>query len=60
MSASPKEKRGLYGTALRTVGWQIIYHALTLFTTPLGRSFWFFEQKRGLLADRIENERSDR
>jgi hypothetical protein len=35
------------------------YHALALLTTLFRSPFWFFEQRRARLADRVENERSE-
>lgn len=35
------------------------YHALALLKTVFGRPFWFFEQRRAQLMDRIANQRSE-
>ena len=56
--APPKTKRRLYGTALRELPRLGAYRANALLATIFGAMFWFFEQRRGQLADRIDNERS--
>jgi hypothetical protein len=34
------------------------YAVLTMLATVFGAAFWFFEQRRGRLADWLDNERS--
>jgi hypothetical protein len=53
----PNGKRRLCGTALRKLRLLGAYHANTLFATMLGAAFWFFEQRRGQLADSLDNQR---
>ncbi len=35
------------------------YHVLAFFAKMFGEPFWFWEQKRTRLMDRIDNERDD-
>ena len=56
--APPKAKRRLYRTALRKLQLLGAYHASALLAMIFGAAFWFFEQRRGQLADRLDNERS--
>jgi hypothetical protein len=57
MSPPPKEKRGL-GTALKTAELEAAYHVLSLLQTPFGFLFWYIEQRKTQLQDRISNEGS--
>jgi len=57
MSSPPKRKRRLCGTALVKLQLLGAYHAAVLLAKIFERPFWFFEQRRGKLADRIDNER---
>ena len=54
--APPKAKRRLYRTALRKLQLLGTYHASALLAMIFGAPFWFFEQRRGRLADLIDNE----
>lgn len=56
----PKEKRGPAKTALQDTELRLAYHAATLLAKLFESPFWFFEEKRTRLTDRIDNERSDR
>ena len=56
--APPKAKRRLGGTALRKLQLRVAYGIAALLAIALGWPFWFWEQRRGRLMDRIENERS--
>ena len=53
-SAPGREITGA-ATKLLLVG---AYHATAFLANTLSTPFWFFEQWRGRLADRLENERS--
>ena len=39
---------------------KLAYHALYILAKLFEKPFWFFEHRRGLLGDRIENEKGDR
>ena len=54
---APGELGSNAGHKLRT---KLEYHALCFLAKLFGKPFWFFEQWRGLLGDRIENEKGDR
>ena len=58
MRASPKKKRGPAKTALRNAKLNVSYHVVASFANLFGALFWLFEQRRGKLLDRIDNERS--
>jgi hypothetical protein len=58
MSSPPKRKRRLCRTAFRKLQLLGVYHATTLVATIFGATFWFFEQRRWRVADRLDNERS--
>jgi hypothetical protein len=55
MSPPPKEKRGLE-TALKTAELRTAYRILSLLQTPFGFVFWYTEQHKAQLQDRISNE----
>jgi hypothetical protein len=57
VNSPPKEKRGV-GTALQNAQLFSKYHALAFLANLFAAPFWFFEQRRGQLTDRINNERS--
>ena len=57
MSAPQKKKRGLCGTALLNLKLQTAYHVTAILAKVLEKPFWFFEQWRTQLRDRIDNER---
>ena len=54
------EKGALLHAPIPKLRLQIVYRVAELLTNTFGGPFWFFEQWRGRLADRIDNERSDR
>jgi hypothetical protein len=58
MNGPPKERRGL-GTALKTAELQAAYDVLSLLQTPFGLVFWYIEQRKARLQDRIANKRND-
>jgi hypothetical protein len=58
MTGPPKEKRGV-ATALQTAELRVAYHTIGFFAKLFGETFWFFEQRRCRLVDRLENEGSD-
>jgi hypothetical protein len=60
VSATGKRKRGPGKTALRSSKLALKYHALCFLAKLFEKPFWFFEQRRSWLSDRIENEESDR
>ena len=45
-------------TVLRTLRLHAGYHTAACLATMVGAPFWFFEQRRGRLADLLENERT--
>jgi hypothetical protein len=53
-----KAKRRLWGTALRKLQLLAVYYAMAFLARILAAPFWFFEQRRGQLADWFDNERS--
>ena len=55
MNSPPKKKRGLCRTALQTVKLDAVYIALAFFAKAFEGPFWFFEQKRTRLLDRIDS-----
>jgi len=57
--APPKQKRRLCGTALRKLRLRGAYHATGIFTNVFGGPFWFLEQRKARLRDRIDNETND-
>lgn len=56
----PKAKRALCGSALRKLRLLGAYHLAAFHAKLFEKPFWFFEQRRGLFADRIDNEEHDR
>jgi hypothetical protein len=58
MSGPPKKERRLCGAAIRKLRLRGAYHATAFLANTLSTPFWFFEQCRGRLADRLENEMS--
>jgi hypothetical protein len=58
MNGPPKKKRGLCGTAPRTFKLRLGYLAAAFLANLFSEPFWFWEQKRAQLLDRIDNERS--
>jgi hypothetical protein len=60
MIGPPKQKRRLCGAALRKLRLLGAYHLATFHAKLFERPFWFFEQRRGRLADRIDKEEHDR
>jgi hypothetical protein len=54
--APPKQKRAPAKSALQTAKLRVAYHAVAFLTKAFGEPFWFWEQKRGHLLDRIDNE----
>jgi hypothetical protein len=59
MSVLPKQKRAPAKSALRKLRLRGAYHATALLANILAAAFWFFEQRKGRFADRIDNERND-
>jgi hypothetical protein len=53
-----KAKRRLCGTALRKLRLLGAYHLAALDAKLFEKPFWFWEQRRGRLADLLENERN--
>jgi hypothetical protein len=59
MNAPPKKARGeLASKTARKVTTCAYYAAHTVIANLLGVAFWFVEQRRGQLADWLDNERS--
>jgi hypothetical protein len=58
MTGRPKRKRAPAKSALRMLGLRGAYHVAAVAARVLGTPFWFFEQRRGQLADWLDNERS--
>jgi hypothetical protein len=56
--SGPSKKRGPAKTALQAVELQLRYHGVTYLAKAFERPFWFFEQHRARLMDRIANETS--
>ena len=56
----PKAKRRFWRAALRKLRLLGAYHLAAFHAKLFEKLFWFFEQRRGLLADRIDNEEHDR
>jgi hypothetical protein len=59
MNAPSKKARGELAskTARKPITWAR-YAVLTILANLFGMPFWYFEQRRGRLADRLDNERS--
>ena len=58
MREPPKRKRAPAKSALRKLQLRLAYHATALLAIMFGAAFWFFEQRRWRLADRLDNEGS--
>ena len=56
----PKTKGGPVKTAPQTAKLHAGYLAAAFLANIFGMTFWFFEQKRTRLLDRIDNQRSER
>jgi hypothetical protein len=55
----PRKARGeLASKTARKLITPTHYAVLTVLANLFGMAFWFFEQRRGQLADSLENERS--
>jgi hypothetical protein len=52
----PKEKPLLGGAGLSKLKVRAAYHAFNFLANLFARPFWFWEQRRSRLADRIANE----
>jgi len=59
MNWPPKKKHAPAKSALRKLRLQAVYRLAGLLANTCGAPFWFFEQKRGTLQDRIENEKGE-
>jgi hypothetical protein len=59
MKWPPKGKGALLHAPIPKLRLQIAYRIAALLATTFGWPFWFAEQWRGRLQDRIDNERSD-
>lgn len=59
MSAPTKRKRRRSRTALQDSKLPLEYRLLDLVQAPFGFAFWFIEQRKSRIEDRVENERSD-
>jgi hypothetical protein len=55
MQTDDKKKPRLGGARLRRIARE--YALLSFFANLTGEIFWWFEQRRWRLADRLENER---
>ena len=62
MNAPPGNEKGalLHAPISKLVGLWTAYLIATLLANTLSWPFWFAEQWRGRLLDRIDNRRSDR
>jgi hypothetical protein len=58
--APPKQKRRLYGAVLRKLRLLGAYHLAAFHAKLFEKPFWFFEQRRWRLADRLDIEEHDR
>jgi hypothetical protein len=56
--APPEAERRLWRKALRKLQLLAAYHAAALLARVVARPFWFFEQRRGRLADELERRRT--
>ena len=54
------KKRAAVKSALRKLRLLAAYHLVAFHAKLFEKPFWFFEQRRGVLADRIDNEEHDR
>lgn len=55
-----KQKRRFCGTALQKLRLRATYRLAALHAKLFEKPFWFFEQWRWRLADRIDNEKHER
>jgi hypothetical protein len=55
MTRPTKEKPRLGGAGLRKLTTRARYHALHLLQAPFGAAFWFIEQRKANLQDRLAN-----
>jgi hypothetical protein len=53
----PKAKRAPAKSALRKLRLSIAYQGLAFLAKVFEKPFWLFEERRGRLMDRIDNER---
>jgi hypothetical protein len=58
--APPKQKRAPAKSALRNAELLAAYHTAQFLAKLIGAPFWFVEQWRTHLQDRIDNRESDR
>jgi hypothetical protein len=58
MNSPPNKKRAPAKSALQNLEVLAAYHAVAFFAKTFERPFWFFEQRRARLADRLEYERA--
>ena len=54
-----KRKRGHRKAALQIIKLRLDYAATAILATLFAAPFWFFEQRRGKLLDRIEAKRCE-
>jgi hypothetical protein len=59
MNGPPKKRGGLCRTALRKLRLLASYHFAAFHAKLFEAPFWFFEQRRARIADRIDNQRSE-
>jgi len=57
MSVPPKKKRAPAKSALRKLQLHGAHYVASFNAKLLEKPYWFWESRRGKLADRIENER---
>jgi hypothetical protein len=57
--APPKAESRLWRTALRKLELRTAYHIAAFAAKLLEQPYWFWESRRGRLADLIDNERDD-
>jgi hypothetical protein len=60
MKSPPKQKRAPAKSALQNAELLAAYHSAQFLAKLFETPFWFFEQKRTRLLDRIDNQRSGR
>jgi hypothetical protein len=58
--APPKRAPGAGEQTGRKLTTTASYHAVAFLAIMFGAPFWFFEQRRGRLQDRIDNEKDDK
>jgi hypothetical protein len=59
MNPSHKAKRGLCGTALQILEWQVSYRVLDWVQAPFAYVFWLIGQHKGWLQDLLANGGTD-